>query len=130
MTAKSAAILFGVVFIAVGLLGFIDNPIIGTSANAIFHADTVHNAVHIGSGVLFILFALASPGAASGFMILFGIVYLAIGILGMVSIGGEGMTKLLGVLHVNGADNYLHIALGAVILIAGFATRSRAVARA
>lgn len=126
MTAKTAAIFFGVVFIAVGLLGFIDNPVIGTSANAIFHADTLHNAVHIGSGVLFILFAMASPAAATTFMILFGIVYLAIGIIGMVSIGSAGITKVLVVLHVNEADNYLHIALGAVILIAGIVTRSRA----
>jgi hypothetical protein len=129
MTAKSAALLLGVVFIIVGILGFIDNPIVGTSPDAIFHADSIHNWVHIVSGVLFVLFASSMPASVSGFMILFGIVYLGLGIYGMMTIGSEGTTKLLGFLTVNGADNYLHIALGAVILLMGFVTR-RTVVRA
>jgi predicted membrane protein len=129
MTSKTIATLIGVIFIAVGILGYIDNPIVGDSANAIFHADSTHNMVHIVSGVLFLLVAMAAPAAASGFMIVFGLVYLALGVLGMTSIGDQGMTTLVGFLHVNGNDNYLHIALGLVILIAGFATRRR-VARA
>ena len=127
MTAKTLAIIIGVIFIAVGLLGFIDNPVIGTSEDAIFHADTVHNMVHIISGVLFVLVAMAAPGSAATFMLVFGIIYLALGVLGFATIGEEGMTKLLGFLHVNAADNYLHIALGVVIALAGLATRSRSV---
>ena len=53
MTTKTAAILIGIVFIAVGLLGFVSNPIIGESESAIFHADSVHNMVHIISGGAF-----------------------------------------------------------------------------
>jgi hypothetical protein len=123
MTAKTAALLIGFVFIAVGALGFIDNPIIGESPDAIFHADNFHNYVHIGSGVLFVLIAIAATGAAKGFMILFGLVYLALGIIGFLSFGKEGMGKVLGILHVNAADNYLHMALGIVVLLAGIATR-------
>lgn len=123
MTAKSAALLFGVVFIAVGLLGFVDNPIIGDAENVMFHADKTHNMVHIVSGVLFVLVAMAAPAAASGFMIVFGLVYLLIGILGMTSIGADGMTQVLGFLHVNGNDNYLHLVLGIVIALAGIMTR-------
>ena len=127
MTAKTAALIIGIIFIAVGLLGFIDNPIIADSENAIFHADTVHNTVHIISGVLFALVALAAPGFAATFMVIFGIVYLALGIIGFATIGDQGMTKVLGFLHVNGADNYLHIALGIVITLAGMATRRKPV---
>jgi hypothetical protein len=36
------------------------------------------------------------------------------------------MGKILGFLHVNGADNYLHIVLGLVILLAGFLPKLRA----
>lgn len=123
MTAKNVALLFGFVFIAVGVLGFVDNPIIGESPDAIFHADQFHNFVHIGSGVLFILVALAATSAVKGFMVLFGLVYLALGVIGYLNFGKEGAGKVLGILHVNAADNYLHIALGVVILIAGAATR-------
>jgi len=67
MTAKTAAIFIGLIFIAVGLLGYVDNPIVGTSEGAIFHTDSVHNIVHIISGALFLLVALAAPGSAAGF---------------------------------------------------------------
>jgi hypothetical protein len=119
MTAKTAAILIGLIFIAIGLLGYIDNPIVGTSDEAIFHADSVHNIVHIVSGALFLLVALAAPGSAGGFMKLFGLVYLIIGIVGFVQYGTSGMGKVLGFLHVNGADNFLHVGLGIVIFLAG-----------
>ena len=119
MTAKTGALIWAFAFLAVGALGFFDNPLIGESENAIFHADTIHNWVHIVSGVLFLLVALAAPGAAKGFLILFGIVYLGLGVLGIIQFGTDGMGKLLGFLHVNGADNYLHIALGALIALTG-----------
>ncbi|HRO71132.1 MAG TPA: DUF4383 domain-containing protein [Chitinophagaceae bacterium] len=123
MSARSVAILIGLVFVAVGILGFIDNPIVGDSPDAIFHADTVHNIVHIVSGVLFLFVALALPAAARGFLVTFGIIYLVIGIVGLTSIGTEGMGTVLGFLHVNGADNYLHVGLGLVILLMGFMSR-------
>ena len=127
MTAKTAALAIGIIFIVVGLLGFIDNPIVGSSEKAMFHADTVHNMVHIISGLLFVLVAMAAPASASTVMVIFGIVYLLIGIVGITSVGENGMAKILGFLHVNAADNYLHIALGIVIALAGMITRRRTV---
>ena len=127
MTARTAALAIGIIFIVVGLLGFIDNPIIGSSDNAMFHADTVHNMVHIVSGLLFVLIASAAPASASTVMVIFGIVYLLIGILGLTSVGADGMAKVLGFLHVNAADNYLHIALGIIIALAGIITRRKPV---
>jgi hypothetical protein len=47
MNTKTTSLVFGILFIAVGLLGFIPNPIIGDSEKAIFHADTLHNMIHI-----------------------------------------------------------------------------------
>jgi hypothetical protein len=125
MTTKSASLLIGITFLAVGLLGFVPNPIVGDSHNAIFHADAVHNMVHMVSGALFVLVAMAAPERASTFLKVFGAVYFLLGVIGFVSIGSEGMTKLLGFLPINGADNYLHIALGVVIFLAGFLPRRR-----
>jgi hypothetical protein len=122
MTARNAAIIIGLIFIAVGILGFVDNPIIGESDKAIFHADTFHNGVHIGSGVLFLLVALAAPLSAGIVLKLFGLVYLVLGVIGLVKYGDQ-MGTLFGVLHVNPNDNYLHIGLGLLIFLAGFARR-------
>jgi hypothetical protein len=124
MNTKTAAILIGLAFLIVGALGFISNPIVGESENAIFHADKVHNIVHIVSGVLFLLVAMSAPSAAGGFLKLFGIVYLGLGVWGLVQIGDAPMTTLLGFLHLNANDNYLHIGLGAVIFLAGFLRKS------
>lgn len=118
MTTKTACMIFGFVFIAVGLLGFVPNPIIADSHDAIFHADAVHSTVHIVSGVLFVVFSLGTAAYASVFMKIFGIVYFLLGVLGLMSIGSEGMTRLLGFLHVNGPDNILHMVLGVAIFAA------------
>ena len=120
MNTKTAAIIIGLAFLAVGILGFVSNPIVGSSADAIFHTDQTHNIVHLVSGALFLLVAMASPGSAGAFLKIFGIVYLGLGIYGALTMGTEETKKLLGFLHVNKADNYLHIGLGAVILLAGF----------
>ena len=120
MNSKTASILIGLVFLAVGCLGFVANPIIGGSHDAIFHADKTHNIVHLVSGALFLLIAVAMPASAAGFCKVFGVVFLALGVWGLFQYGTEGMGKLLGFLHVNGADNFLHIGLGFVIFLAGF----------
>jgi len=123
MTAKAGALIWAFAFLAVGALGFIDNPIIGASESALFHADTFHNWVHIASGAVFLLIGIAAPGAARGFLILFGIVYLALGVIGLIQFGMNGMGKLFGLLHVNGADNLLHIGLGVLIALTGLSAR-------
>ena len=119
MNTKTAAIIFGIAFIAVGLLGFVSNPIIGEADNAIFHADSLHNTVHIVSGVLFLIVAFGMPAYTAAFLKIFGIIYFLLGVIGLINIGTEGMGKLLGFLHVNGPDNFLHIGLGLVIFLAG-----------
>ena len=118
MNTKTASFIIGAIFIAVGLLGFVPNPIIADSEDAIFHADAVHSTVHIVSGVLFVLVAAAMPSSVSMFMKIFGVIYFLLGVIGLITIGSAGMTKLLGFLHVNGADNYLHIFLGIAIFLA------------
>ena len=127
MRTSPASIIIGVLFLIVGLLGFIPNPIVGTTENVIFHADSLHSIIHIASGALFILVGLALPASAPGFMMLFGIVYLFLGVLGLINIGTSGEGTLLGFLHVNGADNILHVALGIVIFLAA-TVRPRATA--
>src|SRR4051794_28501373 len=42
----------GISLLAAGLLGFIDNPLVGRSANALFATDNVHNIVHILTGAI------------------------------------------------------------------------------
>jgi hypothetical protein len=120
---RTAAIILGITFLVVGILGFFPNPIIADSNEAIFHADAVHSSVHIISGVLFLVFAYGVGSYLSIFMKVLGIVYFLLGVMGLFSAGSDGMTKLLGFLHVNDPDNYLHIGLGVVIFLASMLRR-------
>jgi hypothetical protein len=120
MSTKTASLFFGIAFLAVGILGYFANPIISGSDDAIFHTDSLHNVIHIVSGLLFFVFALALPARAGTFLKVFGAVYLLLGIAGIATIGDQEHIRLLGFLLVNNGDNYLHIGLGAAILLAGF----------
>ncbi len=116
--AKNLIILFGVVFVVVGLLGFIPNPIVGT--NGIFVTNTIHNLVHLISGILFLIIGFSAAGSSSSALIIFGVVYGLVAILGFI-----GQTTILGLGSVNLYDNVLHVVLALAFLIGGFATKSK-----
>jgi hypothetical protein len=117
--AKKLALTFGVVFLVVGILGLLGGVgIVGESG--MFMTDSVHDWVHIISGIIFLVVGLAAPARAAVTMIALGIIYLLVAILGFV-----GNNPVLGFINVNGADNWLHLILGAVILWAGYSNKKR-----
>jgi hypothetical protein len=118
---KAAAILFGLVFLMVGALGFVPAITIQTNGMpmllGIFHVNTAHNLVHLASGAVFLLCGLASTGASRTFFRIFGLVYAVVTVLGFWK--GDGL--LLGVISNNMPDVWLHLVLAAVMLLLGFA---------
>lgn len=114
--AKTFLWVFGIVFILVGLLGWIPNPIVGMGA--IFDTNHVHDLVHLLIGIAFIVVALvAQPMATLAFKVIGGI-YLLIALLGFVMVPTGG--ALLGLVQTNMADHWLHVVLGVVIVGIGF----------
>ncbi len=112
MSQKLAKVL-GIVFVIIGVLGFIPNPIVGGSG--MFEANALHNLVHIVIGVILIMMAKKEDGARRWLKI-FGIVYLLVAILGFLAVGSDGMGNVLGLIAVNSADNWLHVILGVILL--------------
>ncbi len=115
MNAVKLGWAIAIVFAVVGVLGFVPNPLVGEAG--IFATDRNHNLVHLLSAVVFAIAATRGAGTTVAVMKIFGIVYLAVGILGM-TMGQDG--SLLGLMHINAADNYLHLVLGVVIGGLGF----------
>jgi hypothetical protein len=113
MNTRTAGFIIGIVFIVVGVLGFIPNPII--SADGLFVVNAAHNFVHLISGAV-ILAGVYSFGSALGLKII-GVVYALVAVLGLI-MGGD---MLLGMIAMNMADHWLHVVLAVVILLAGFA---------
>lgn len=101
-----------------GLIGFVPNPLVGEGG--IFAANTAHNLFHIISATGLVIAILVGSKAASWFMMAFGPTYGALGILGFLVTGPHGDGHLLGVVHINTADNILHIILGGLIGFSGW----------
>jgi hypothetical protein len=122
--AKTICKVLGVVFLILGLLGFGSPNLLG------MHLSGFHNIIHLISAALALYFGFAaSPGAARTFSLVFGAVYLLLGVLGFIAPGP--VVALLQAHHAPGglrnlaADNIVHMLLGAVFLIAGLARAPR-----
>ncbi|HEX8459054.1 MAG TPA: DUF4383 domain-containing protein [Pyrinomonadaceae bacterium] len=117
--AKRIATILGIVFLLVGVLGFVAPNLLGA------HLNTPHNLVHIISGAVALYFGLA--GSLSGarlFCIVFGLVYLLLGVVGFLLGSGPDRMFDVAVLHLGTMDHLIHIALGAIFLIGGFLTKA------
>ncbi len=112
--AKKLAMLFGIVFVLVGALGFISNPIVGEGGY--FQTDMIHNAIHLVVGVLMLIMA---GNMATLALNLFGAIYVLLGVIGFV----QGGDKLLGLIVHNSHDTWLHLVLGLVLLAVGMSTK-------
>jgi hypothetical protein len=119
---KRLAVIFGVLFVVVGLMGYVDNPLIGP--DGLFTTNDNHNLAHMLIGVGMIIAAMAGERAAIMSMHVFGAVYALLAVLGFAAVGSEGHAMLFGLVHVNGPDNWLHVFL-AVALIGSALAASR-----
>ncbi len=131
--AKTICKILGIVFILVGILGFLAPGLMG------MHLSLAHNLVHLISGALALYFGFA--GTLSGarlFCIVFGVVYLLLGVVGFL-LGGAGahtvnvpahgqdsslFAALPGSLELASPDHLVHILLGLVFLVGGFLTKA------
>ena len=120
--AKTIAKILGVVFILVGLIGFVMPGFAGT------HLTLAHNLVHLLSGAVALYFGFAGTLAAARlFCIIFGIVYGLLGICGfLLGTGPDRMFEALSALglHLGTMDHVVHILLGLLFLIGGFLTKA------
>jgi len=112
LSAKPLANLFGLTFIFAGLIGFVPNPLV--APDGVFAVNTLHNLVHIATGAAFLAGAYA--GFARQTIRIIGIAYVGVTVLGFLTTGD----MLLGLIHVNAADHWLHAGLAVVILGAGY----------
>ncbi|MEK7602062.1 MAG: DUF4383 domain-containing protein [Patescibacteria group bacterium] len=113
--AKTLAIVFGIVFVLVGVLGFIPNGIVG--AMGIFETNTLHDLVHLLVGIILLAVAFTAPMKSALWLKILGAVYLVLAVLGFLMIPSGGM--LLGLVQMNATDHLLHAVLGIVLIAAG-----------
>lgn len=127
--AKTVCKILGVIFVIVGIAGFVAPTLLGA------HLSLAHNLVHIISGAIALYFGFAgSASGARAFCLIFGIVYLLLGICGFL-LGHPGMSSLPGMaemgsdpklwpvlrgtLELGQRDHIIHIVLGVIFLAGG-----------
>jgi len=116
---KGLALLFGLGFLVAGIAGFVPALCPDGKLFGLFAVDTMHNIVHIATGVLTFAFLAIGEGALRNFFRVFGLVYVGVAILGLI--GGD--KPVLGLMANNMGDVILHFVAGGAALLCGFASR-------
>jgi hypothetical protein len=119
--ARTVAAVFGVAYVVIGVVGFLPDPLVQPSAadgatGALFGAfaiNPLHNLVHLTIGAALLYSSMATASAIMAARVV-GLVYLAVGLLGLVSPIGFGLLPL------GGADIVLHLGTGLALLAIGF----------
>jgi hypothetical protein len=127
---QHAAFVSGVVFLMVGILGFI--PGITTNYTAmefaghesgamllgIFQVSVLHNIVHLVLGMAGVAMSKTALRARQ-FLLAGGIIYLVLWLYGL----GVAQDSAANFVPLNSADNWLHLLLGAGLVAASFLSR-------
>ncbi|HEX8086763.1 MAG TPA: DUF4383 domain-containing protein [Solirubrobacteraceae bacterium] len=120
--AQLYCLLGGLALLLAGIVGFFVDSGFDTGGGIdgdkliAFEVNGWHNIVHILSGLL-LLGASAKRASAKTVALLFGIVYGAVALIGLI----DGET-VFGLIPVNPADNVLHIALALAGILAAVAS--------
>ena len=125
---QNLALLAGVVFLAVGILGFVpgitanysDLSFAGHNSTAkllgLFQVSILHNIVHLLFGLGGVALARSMAGAKT-YLVGGGVVYLGLFIYGLV----VDQSSNANFVPVNSADNVLHLGLGIGMIALGLA---------
>jgi hypothetical protein len=125
--AQLYALVFGLVLVAAGILGFFYESSFATGDDTLVERDAIlgifdvngwHNVVHIASGLVG-LAVVGSYANARMYALGFGTVYIVVAILGFIYGDGDSIFKLI---PVNTEVNVLHVLIGVAGLGAGMAT--------
>lgn len=119
---QKLAWVFGIVFLVVGLAGFVPSLTQGGMLLGIFEVDPLHNVIHLLSGALAIGAVLAGNYARLYFQV-FGVVYAVVAVVGFM----QGDT-VLGLISTNMADHLLHLVIAAAALYVGFGMKEGSMA--
>lgn len=122
---KKAALVFGAVFLLIGVLGFVPAFAPKDAAGmplllGIFMVGAIHNIIHLASGAAALYAGTTSEAYAKLYFRVFGVVYAVVTLVGFVQ-----KDSVLGLIHVNMADNLLHLAIAVVTLTLGFVVKNK-----
>jgi hypothetical protein len=123
--AQIYALLFGVVLVAAGIMGFFYNSTFTSDKSVrdavlgILDVNGWHNMVHLATGALGLFAYSRGYSYARTYAFGLGVVYIAVAIWGFIIGNGD---SILSIIPVNTEDNFLHLLIGIAGIGAGLAT--------
>ncbi|UJP10876.1 DUF4383 domain-containing protein [Microbacterium sp. KUDC0406] len=114
------AVIFGAVYVVVGLLGFAVTGGVSFLATegglllGIFMVNPLHNVAHLLIGAALVIAGLVSTKAAKATNVVVGAAYLLLGIAGFFLVGTAA-----NILALNTFDHFLHLASALLLLAVG-----------
>ncbi len=118
--ATRLAYVFGVLLVILGALGFLANSLMGP--NTYFALGIVHSIIFIALGV-YLLLSRRNAAAADNALLVSGVIFLILAAAGFAMFGEVGGGRLLGLIHVHGEHNWLHLTLAMILILLGLAAR-------
>ena len=122
-TVQRISQVFGIVFILVAILGFVQggmsmeaDPELAPKVLGLFPVNVLHNVVHLAFGVWGLLAARTFGGAVS-YAKIAGVIYLVLACLGFIA------PTTFGLIPIGGNDIWLHALLGIVLAGVGFTAK-------
>jgi hypothetical protein len=117
--ARYWLLLTGVILVVVGIVGFIDNPLVGKTG--LVATDNLHNVIHVLTGLLALGLATGMRNDIGTASMLFGALYGAIFVVTLISPTLFGLFTV----PVNGIDHLIHVGVAFVSLGLGYMARGR-----
>ena len=134
MNARTVSFVFGIVFMLIGIAGFVPGALHAPPAEApalavdsgygylfgLFPVNVLHNLVHLAFGIWGLL-AFRSGGSAVGYLRSVAVIYGLLTVLGLI----PGLNTTFGAIPIFGHDVWLHAGIALVAGIFGWGARAR-----
>lgn len=120
---RIVALIIGIVFTLIGLIGFLVAPGMAKGSLLGLDIDLVHNLVHLITGLLGLVAVFS--GWSRLFNRVFGVIYILLGLAGLIYPGLYFNGLFLGIMHTNAADHVLHLVTGIIAAGVGFFVTDR-----
>ena len=115
------AFIFGIVFLAISVLGFRHDLLAKTPFGTFFHFNLWLNILHLATGLSALLAGFLTTKGAKFYFQLIGFIYAILSVLGFA----YGDREILEYIASNKAMTWLHVILAVGALIIGYGEREK-----
>lgn len=116
---RSFAFIFGIIFLIIGIAGFIPDFVSNNRLAQVFHVNIWLNSLHVVSGAFGLIVGFINKVVSRLYFQIIGVLYAILAILGFV----YGTKDILGIFASNTPDTWFHVIIAIAALVLGYGAR-------